>query len=152
MSGENTETTMHPASNAVKKLPDGVKVKLGRCLLEILILGHNKDKDKIDKMAMELKAQMGDKKIVRKVRGLYRLVADGQSLDEAKSWLLENANAKYILFTPPNHKIESDFVKKAITRINEFEAKFGLLKLYGIQMTKKTKPIEVKPEEVKVEE
>lgn len=126
----------------LKETPEGAKItrKWTRFLLEILVYGEKKDKDRIDKFTKELQKQMDTRKAYKRAR-IFWYVDDGEkTVEEKKKWLIENMNCKYYVFAPENYRVDKDFVKDTLERIRQFERSFELMKSAGIGINK------VKPE------
>ena len=138
---ENTETTAPAQNNEQTKITE----KTSFALLEILVYGLEEDKAEIKKMMENIQAQMAKTKRGKYARILWYIDKGEKTVDEKKSWLIENANAKYYVFTPESNTVKPDFVKNILANIKKFEDSVKAMNGSNIRLAKKK--VEQKTEE-----
>lgn len=117
--------------------------KAPRALLEILVHGKEEDKAKVKKMTTALQEQLSPPKIAKRARVFWMIDKGETTAEEKKKWLIENVNAKYYVFAPDDYKVEKDFIKKALTRIQVFENALQSIKSAGVFVSKnKPEPVQ----------
>lgn len=111
----------------------GVETKVPKILIELLVFGLEKDRDKIKKMLEELDKQINaSRKAKYRTRVLWYMDNGEKSVDEKKEWLIDNSNCKYYLFTPENYVISSNYIKSLIDTVKSYEDSIKTLKLKGV--------------------
>jgi hypothetical protein len=110
-----------------------VRTKIPKILIELLVYGVEKDKERIKKMMAELEKQINSsRKAKYRTRVLWYLDNGEKTIEEKKQWLIENSNCKYYLFTPDNYDISSNYIKSLIDTIKSYEDSIQTLKLKGV--------------------
>lgn len=111
----------------------GVETKVPKILIELLVFGLEKDRDKIKKMLEELDKQINaSRKAKYRTRVLWYMDNGEKSADEKKEWLIDNSNCKYYLFTPESYAISSNYIKSLIDTVKSYEDSIKTLKLKGV--------------------
>jgi hypothetical protein len=109
-------------------------------LVELLVYGIEDEREKIKKMLDKLQEQMGKTKQGKYARVLWYIDKGEKTNEEKKEWLIENANARYNIFTPEDYHIKPDYVKVMLGKIKKFSTALEDLKGAGVTFSKK-KPI-----------
>lgn len=130
---ENTETTAPVQNGEQTKITE----KTSFALLEILVYGIEEDKAAIKKMMENIQAQMAKTKRGKYARILWYIDKGEKTVEEKKNWLIENANAKYYVFTPESNTVKPDFVKTILSNIKKFEDSIKAMNGSQIRLSKK---------------
>ena len=120
--------------------PNGavVKTKTRKILLEILVYGESKDKDKIKKLLDNLQEQLMERKARHRARVLWYIDEGEKSIEEKKQWFADNMNCKYFVYAHEESKYHADknFVKDTLIKIKKFEDAYVKLKTSGVAFNK----------------
>jgi len=120
--------------------PDGsvLKTKTRKILLEILVYGERKDKDKIKKLLDNLQQQLTDRKAKNRARVLWYIDEGEKTKEEKLQWFNENMNCKYFVYAHEENKFHVDkkFVNETLLKIKKFEDSYLKLKDSKIQFNK----------------
>ena len=95
-----------------------------KILLEVLVYGSQKQKEKVKELNQSLQKQIDKHRKSRsRVRVFWCIKEDGKSIEDTKKWLIENSNCKYYVFanTDINHVISSDFISNSLLKIKKLE-------------------------------
>lgn len=120
--------------------PDGgvVKTKTRKILLEILVYGERKDKDKIKKLLDNLQEQLLGRKARHRARILWYIDEGEKNKEEKMEWFNENMNCKYYVYAHEENKfyVDKKFVSETLLKIKKFEDSYVKLKTSGVQFNK----------------
>ena len=106
-------------------------------LLEVLVYGTEDKKKQIKKMMDNLQNQMAKSKRGKYARILWYIDKGEKTDQEKKQWLLENANAKYCVFTPTNYLVKPKYISDILMEIRKYEKAIGNMKTLGVTPTGK---------------
>ena len=106
-------------------------------LLEVLVYGTEDKKPEIKKMLDNIQDQMAKCKKGKYARILWYLDKGEKTDEEKKKWLVENANAKYCVFTPTTYLVKPKFISDILTEIRKYEKSVANMKSYGVIPTGK---------------
>lgn len=139
---ENTESVVKN-----EEQPNGavLKTTARKILLEILVYGESKDKDKIKKLLDNLQEQLTDRKAKHRARVLWYIDEGEKSIEEKKQWFEDNICCKYFVYAHEEGKYYADknFVKDTLMKIKKFEDAYVKLKTSGITFNKNKKSEDV---------
>lgn len=123
-----------------------VTQKVPKILLEVLVYGTQKQKEKVKELNENLQKQIDKHRKSRsRVRVLWYMDSGEKTIEEKKQWLIENSNCKYYVFanTDINHVVSSDFISSSLLKIKKLEDSIKAMN---------DAEIKLKPKKVVVEE
>lgn len=123
---------------------DGLSInqKVPKILVEILVYGIYKHKERIQIMLNEIQKQIDNsRKAKNRVRALWYIDKGEKNDEEKKQWLINTSNCKYYLFTPTNYDINSKYITSIVDTVKSLEDAIILIKKKEIMLKKQ---IEVK--------
>jgi hypothetical protein len=100
-----------------------VTQKVPKILLEVLVYGTEKNKEKVKELNQNLQKQIDKHRKSRSRVRVFWSMNDKKSLEETKQWLIDNANCKYYVFANKDndYSISSDFVSATLLKIKKLE-------------------------------
>jgi hypothetical protein len=100
-----------------------VTQKVPKILLEVLVYGTEKNKEKVKELNQNLQKQIDKHRKSRSRVRVFWSMNDKKSLEETKQWLIDNANCKYYVFANKDndYSISSDFVSASLLKIKKLE-------------------------------
>jgi hypothetical protein len=106
----------------MEKTPE-VSQTVPKILLEILVYGTEKNKEKVKELNQKLQNQIDKHRKSRSRVRVFWSMNSEKSLDKTKEWLLENCNCKYYVFANKDndYNISSDFVSSSLLKIKKLE-------------------------------
>ena len=112
--------------------------QVSKVLLEILIYGEEKDKNKLNQFMEDIQEQIKNAKQSRRVRLLF-YIDKGEKQDQEKiDWLIENSVCKYYLIVNPKDEqfkgyiVPKDYIKNCMKNIKTFEESYEKMKTLGV--------------------
>lgn len=113
-------------------------IKFALALCEILVYGNEENRDKMKMMLNKLQHQINKSKTNKnKVRILWYLGEENQTIEEKKEWLINESNCVFYVFAPDTYKIPDNYITNLMIGVNLFDKSLGLMKKEGIVMKKK---------------
>ena len=116
------------------KLVEPIEEKVPKILLEILTYGKEENKASMKRMNDELQKQMDTRKAKNRVRILYYIDKGELSIEEKKSWLINNSICKYYVFAPEDYNVSDDYVKSLLDKIKKAEDSVQVMKNAGLNI------------------
>jgi len=116
---DNNESMLHK-----EEVQEGgfVTQKIPKVAIELLIGAKAEDKDKVGAFLDELNKQINGYKPAKKtVRVLFHLRPEDMTEEQQDEWLRENAHSVYMIFTPRDLKVNSNYIKTIVDNVKNFE-------------------------------
>lgn len=119
--------------------------QVAKVLLEVLIVGEEKDKDKLNQFMEDIQEQIKLSKNSRKVRLLFYIDKGEKTLEEKTEWLINNSVCVFHVLINPKEEpfkgfvVPKDFIKNCVKNINSFQTAFTKMKSLGVQIKKTNK-------------
>ena len=112
--------------------------QVSKILLEILVYGEEKDKEKLNQFMQDIQEQITKAKQSRRTRILF-YIDKGEKQDQEKiDWLIENSVCKYYLLVNPKDEqfkrfiVPKDYIKNCMKNIKTFEESYEKMKTLGV--------------------
>lgn len=112
--------------------------QVSKILLEILVYGEEKDKEKLNQFMQDIQEQITKAKQSRRARILF-YIDKGEKQDQEKiDWLIENSVCKYYLLVNPKDEqfkgfiVPKDYIKNCMKNIKTFEESYEKMKTLGV--------------------
>lgn len=135
--GEELKQSPLPANVNEGIKIDAIKPKEQRVLLEILVIGEEKDRKRLDKMMEHIAKQLDFKKNAGRARIRYYIDKGEKTFEEKRDFLLDAMNCKYYIFTGETISVYDNYVEDALNKIRLFEKQYKSMKDFGVYLNPK---------------
>lgn len=111
-------------------------IKQPRPILEILVVGLMENQDKIEELITKLQGQIERSNYKNQILMQWHLDDGTKTIEEKTAIMLKESNARYYIVVD-SLKVKFDFIKQAITRIDNLHLIYTSMNDYGIKPIKK---------------
>ena len=115
---------------------------VSKVLLEVLVYGEEKDKDKLNQFMEDIQEQIKTSKQDRRVRILFYIDKGEKSNQEKEKWLIGSSVCKYYNLINPRGEdslfkgfvVPKDYIKHCMKNIKTFEESYSKMKELGVKI------------------